>query len=89
MGPDTILTEEIFNRLSADINTNRPNHILGLRLPPFSDLISINSTRFNTELPHQEFVDTFRNNHPNSPILTKIAEMEAKLKVNVFKESKI
>ena len=80
-GADTIITEEILNRISQDLNSSE-DHVLGLRMPPFSDLLSTNSTRYNTSLPHQEFYDCFRRNNPDSPILQKMQEMSLKIRQN-------
>ena len=78
-GGETKLTEEIFNRISEELNKSNPNHIAGTRLPPFGELLGTKSTIYNTDLPHADFVENFKTNNPNSPILTKIAEMEGKI----------
>ena len=76
-GGNTILTEEIYTRLAADINHTHPYHQLGFSLPSFRDLICLESTRYNAELPHGDFISRFRDS--GSPTLAKILEMDGKV----------
>ena len=76
---NTVITEENLNRIAMDVNRSKPYHALGTTMPPFRELVSTDSTSFNTTPPHADFVETFRKNNPNSPILTKIEEMSGKI----------
>jgi hypothetical protein len=80
-GADTIITEEILNRISEHLNSS-DDHELGLKMPSFKDLVSTDSTRYNTSLPHQEFYNCIKKHNPDSPILKKMHEMALKIREN-------
>jgi len=80
-GPDTIITEQVLDRISAHLNSSE-DHELGYRIPPFKDLVGTDSTRYDTKLPTQEFSDCFKRHNPDSPILNKIQEMKLKIREN-------